>query len=106
MGDEARAFFRDAKPYAVPESLDNLRGPDGAVVELPQTVLCCGYSRVDLNEEGGVGLAHRALMAEGIVADQVAILNRDRLIAAWPMLLLSGRLARCGRTVFPTCALV
>ena len=99
---DARVFFRDVKPYALPESLDDLKGPPGGVVDLPHTVLWApGGGRVDLDEEGGVGLAYRAVVAEGTVADQVAILNQDRLIAVWPMLLLPRRARAMWEARFP-----
>ena len=99
---DARVFFRDVKPYALPESLDDLKGPPGGVVDLPHTVLWApGGGRVDLDEEGGVGLAYRAVVAEGTVADQVAILNQDRLIAVWPVLLLPRRARAMWEARFP-----
>jgi hypothetical protein len=36
---KGRLYFRDIKPYAVVDSLDQLRGPAGGVVELPHSVL-------------------------------------------------------------------
>lgn len=99
---DPRVFVRDVKPYEVPKSLDDLRGPAGGVVELPHTVLWApGGCRVDLDEEGGVGLAYRAVVAEGTVADQMAILNRDRLMAAWPDLLLPQRARALWESRFP-----
>lgn len=99
---EHRVFFRNVKPYAVPESLDELRGPPGGVIELPHTVLWApGGGRVDLDEEGGVGLAYRAVVAEGTVADQVAVLNRDRLSAVWQELLLPRRPRELWEARFP-----
>ncbi|SPT53653.1 Uncharacterised protein [Actinomyces bovis] len=100
---ERRVFFRDVRPYAVPESLEDLKGPVGGVVELPHAVLWApGDGRVDLDEEGGVGLAYRAVIAEGTVADQVAILNRDLLLAAWPELLLPRRVRALWEARFPS----
>lgn len=99
---ERRVFVRDVKPYEVPERLDDLKGPAGGVVELPHTVLWApGGGRVDLDEEGGVGLAYRAVVAEGSVADQVAILNRDRLVAVWQELLLPRRARELWEARFP-----
>ena len=99
---ERRVFFRDVKPYEIPESLDDLKGPAGGVVELPHSVLWApGGGRVDLDQEGGIGLAYRAVVAEGTVADQVMILNRDRLIATWPELLLPRRVRALWKARFP-----
>lgn len=99
---EQRVFFRDIKPYAVPESLEDLRGPAGGVVELPHSVLWApGDGRVDLDVEGGIGLAYRAVVAEGTVEDQVRIVNRDRLITVWSELLLPRRARELWEARFP-----
>lgn len=34
-----RVFFRDIKPYAMVDNLNQLRGPTGGAVELPHSVL-------------------------------------------------------------------
>lgn len=90
--DESRVFFRDLKPYEAPESLDDLRGPECGVVELSHSVFWApGGGRIDLDEPGGTAMAYQALLAEGTVADQVAVLNRERLIAVWSDLMLPRR---------------
>lgn len=38
---DQRVFFRDVKPYEVPDSLDQLHGPAGGVVQLSHS--CCGH---------------------------------------------------------------
>ncbi len=89
---QGRVFFRDVKPYAIVDDLDQLRGPAGGVVELSHSVLWApGGPYVDLDEPGGRGLAYRAVLAEGTVEDLVRILHRDQLIAVWPELLLPRR---------------
>lgn len=89
---EARVYFRDVKPYAIVDSLDQLRGPAGGVVELSHSVLWApGDGRVDLDEPGGTGLAYRAVLSEGTVADLKQVLNPQELIAAWPDLMLPRR---------------
>lgn len=99
---EGRVYFRDIKPYAVVASLDQLRGPVGGVVELSHSVLWApGGGRVDLDEPGGVGLAYRAVLAEGTVEDQVQVLNRGRLVAAWPELMLPRRVRQMWESRFP-----
>lgn len=74
------------------DSLDELHGPAGGVVELSHSVLWApGGGRVDLDEPGGVALAYQAVLAEGTAEDLVHVLNRDRLVAAWPDLMLPDR---------------
>lgn len=99
---EGRVFFRDVKPYAIVDDLDQLRGPAGGVVELSHSVLWApGGPYVDLDEPGGRGLAYRAALAEGTVEDLVQILDRDQLIAAWPELLLPLRVRAMWEARFP-----
>ena len=99
---DGRVFFRDIKPYEAPESLDQLRGPAGGVVVLSHSVLWApGGGRVDLDEPGGIGLAYRAVLAEGTAADQIAVLNRDRLLAVWADLMLPARVRTLWEDKFP-----
>lgn len=98
---DGRVFFRDIKPYAIVDDLNQLRGPAGGVVELSHSVLWSpGDPSVDLDEPGGRGLAYRAVLAEGTVEDLVQILNRDQLIAVWPELLLPHRVREMWETRF------
>lgn len=99
---DTRVFFRDVKPYHAPQRLEDLHGPAGGVVELSHSVLWApGGGRVDLDEPGGVGLAYRAVLAEGTVADQVQLLNRDLLVAVWAELMLPRRVRELWETRFP-----
>ena len=99
---QGRVFFRDVKPYAIVDDLDQLRGPAGGVVELSHSVLWApGGPHVDLDEPGGRGLAYRAVLAEGTVEDLVQILNRDQLIVAWPELMLPRRVRTMWEARFP-----
>ncbi|RRD06306.1 transcriptional regulator [Arachnia propionica] len=102
MTNEARVHFRDIKPYAVPKSLADLRGPRNGLVELRHSVLWAPGSRhIDLEEPGGVGLAYRAVISEGTVADQIAVLNKERLIEVWSVLLLPRRAKDLWEERFP-----
>lgn len=97
-----RVFFRDVKPYAIVDDLNQLRGPVGGVIELSHSVLWApGSSHVDLDEPGGRGLAYRAVLAEGTIEDLVQILNRDQLVTAWPELLLPRRVRAMWEARFP-----
>lgn len=99
---QGRVFFRDVKPYAIVDDLDQLCGPAGGVVELSHSVLWApGGPYVDLDEPGGRGLAYRAVLAEGTVEDLVQVLNRAQLIAAWPELLLPRRVREMWEARFP-----
>lgn len=87
-----RVYFRDVKPYALVDTLDQLRGPTGGVVVLSHSVLWApGGGRVNLDEPGGTALAYQAVLAEGLVEDLVQVLNAGRLIAVWSELMLPRR---------------
>lgn len=99
---QGRVYFRDVKPYAVVDSLDQLHGPAGGVVDLSHSVLWApGGGRIDLDEPGGVGLTHRAVRAEGTVEDLVHVLHRGRLGAVWPDLMLPNRVREMWESRFP-----
>lgn len=91
MSDD-RVVYGDVRPYDVPDSLDDLRGPDGGVVTLPVDVLWApGGGVVDLDEPGGTALAYQALLQEGTVEQQVRFLHARRLARVWPVLALPVR---------------
>jgi hypothetical protein len=90
------------KPYAIVESLDQLRGPAGGTVELSHSVLWApGGGLVDLNRPGALRMAYRAVLNEGTVEDLVRVLNRDVLVAVWPELLLPLRVLAMWESRFP-----
>ena len=98
---EGRVFFRDVKPYSIVDTLDDLHGPGGGVVELSHSVLWApGGPSVDLDEPGGTALAYQAVLAEGTVEDLIVVLNRERLVAVWPELRLPFRVSEMWESRF------
>ena len=76
--DGGRVFFRDVKPYAIVDRLDQLRGPARGTVDLSHSVLWApGGGLVDLDRPGALRMAYRAVLNEGTVEDLVRVLNRD-----------------------------
>ena len=99
---DGRVFFRDVKPYEAPESLDQLQGPPGGIVELSHSVFWApGGGRIDLDEPGGTAMAYQAVLSEGSVADQIAALNRERLVLMWADLMLPARVQELWESRFP-----
>lgn len=99
---EERVFFRDVKPYAIVDDLDQLRGPAGGVVELSHSVLWApGDPYVNLDEPGGTAMAYQAVLAEGEVEDLEHVLHRGRLIAVWSELMLDRRVREMWESRFP-----
>lgn len=91
----------DVKPYAFPESLDDLHGPATGSVELPVRILWAPGSKVlSLDEEGSRTCAYQAVLAEGNAKDICHYINKDLLISIWPSLSLPIRVAKGWETRF------
>ena len=90
-----RYHFADFKPYAVPDSLDELHGPDHGVITLPLTVywgpITGGF---DLADPSHVITAYSNLISNGDVDIQRELLNRELLIHYWRDLHLDFRRVR------------
>lgn len=97
-----RVFFRDIKPYDAPDSLDELRGPASGTVTLSKgSFWAPNASPITIDTFDGLHLAYRNVIVNGTKSEQVRILNRDRLISAWPRLNLPDRARRTWETQFP-----
>lgn len=87
----------------LPASLEKLAGPRHGVVELPLHVAWSGLRSYDLDRPRlRMGL-YRTVLAEGQHEDLVALLNRDLLLAQWPVLrtLVSRHLREVWEDTFP-----
>ncbi|WP_306321190.1 MULTISPECIES: hypothetical protein [unclassified Streptomyces] len=91
----------DAELYRIkfvrrlPESLAELAGPEHGVVDLPSHVAWSGVTSYDLDQPRQRMALYNTVLHEGMRADLVAYLNRDFLIAQWPILRkLAGRTVR------------
>ena len=99
-----RVRFQDVKPYDAPASLDDLRGPRDGELVLPHHIHWGPRRDVNLSREGDVLTAYQATISEGMVADQVTILNRSLLLELWPELILSARVRSLWESRFPELA--
>ena len=99
-----RVRFQDVKPHDVPASLDDLRGPRDGELVLPHHIHWGPRREVNLSREGDVLTAYQATISEGMVADQVTILNRSLLLELWPELILSNRVRNLWESRFPELA--
>lgn len=59
---------------------------------------------MNLGREGDVLTAYQATISEGMVADQLMILNRSLLLELWPQLILSARVRSLWESRFPELA--
>lgn len=102
-GDKApKITFADLKPYAVPETLDELEGPDSGIITLPREVWWQpGGDDFDLDDVVAIKRAYRAVISEGNIETIRRFLNKELLIALWPDLALPNRLVPLWERRFP-----
>lgn len=101
MSDD-RVFLRDVKPYAVPESLDELQGPATGVVELPLSIYWApGDHLADVGTADGAWKTYVAALSEGRLEDIIRLVNADRLRQVWGDLLLPRRVVAMWESRFP-----
>lgn len=99
-----RVLYSDVKSYAVPARLEDLRGPEHGVLELPLNVYWGPNPLVDLDTDEGIEKAYQSVIQEGRVEDLVAILHPTRLRAVWGDLLIPGRARAEWESRFPALA--
>ena len=87
----ARASYD--RPYAVPATLAELRGPTGGVVVLPLSLAWTGRRRFDLARPADLARMYKVVLHEARDVDDIRrFLNRDLLVEHWDEI-------RAGRTV-------
>lgn len=87
----------------LPASLDRLAGPAHGVVELPLHIAWSGLRSYDLDRPRlRMGL-YRTVLAEGRHEDLLRLLDRDLLLAQWPVLrtLVSRHIRQAWEDAFP-----
>ena len=96
-----RVQFRDVIPYESPSLLSDLQGPAEGMLEVPITVHW-GPSRVfDLDEAGQRRMVYQALVREGNLQVQEALLNEMLLRQEWCGLILPERCRALWEDRFP-----
>jgi hypothetical protein len=90
----------------LPASLDDLSGPVHGQVELPLHVAWSGLRTYDLDRPRQRMSLYRTVLAEGQHDDLVAVLNRNLLLAQWPVLrtLVSRHIRHVWEDAFPMLA--
>lgn len=94
-GAGARPRMADLRPFAVPSTLDELRGRADAVFELPLDVYW-GPRRppFDMTVPADVRRAYSEIISHGDPELQDRLLNRELLVEHWPELYLDRRNVR------------
>lgn len=92
---DAGEILRARYARRLPSRLEDLRGPAHGMVDLPLHVVWSGRRSFEVDAlRPRMGL-YRTVLAEGQQQDVVDFLNRDLLIAQWPVLrTLISRLVR------------
>ncbi|MFE0923223.1 hypothetical protein ACFW24_36545 [Streptomyces nigra] len=93
------------RQYALrlPTSLDELTGPATGTVDLPLHVVWSGRRSYGLGQPRSRMSLYRTVLAEGQRQDLTVFLNRDLLVAQWPVLrtLISRPLREAWENRFP-----
>ncbi|MER7820286.1 transcriptional regulator [Streptomyces sp. NPDC096153] len=79
-------------------SSEDLDGPTRGTVQLPIHVAWSGLTRFDLDRPKQRMSMYRTVLAEGQADDLVTLLNRDLLVAQWPV--LRSLISRTNREVW------
>ncbi|NGN63706.1 hypothetical protein G5C51_07260 [Streptomyces sp. A7024] len=88
-------LYRAKFAQRLPHALDELRGPEHGVVQLPLHVAWSGLTSYDLDLPRQRMLLYCTVLHEGLHDDLVAFLNRELLLTLWPVLrTLVGRNVR------------
>lgn len=90
----------------LPAALDDLNGPTHGEVDLPLHVAWSGLRTYDLDRPRLRMSLYRTVLAEGQRDDLVALINRDLLLAQWPVLrtLVSRHVRQVWEDSFPALA--
>ncbi|MEW2372545.1 hypothetical protein AB0940_24720 [Streptomyces sp. NPDC006656] len=105
-GPSAAEVLRARYASRLPATLEELAGPTHGVVDLPLHVAWSGLRSYDLDRPRlRMGL-YRTVLAEGQHEDLVKLLNRDLLLAQWPVLrtLVSRHIRQVWEDAFPELA--
>jgi hypothetical protein len=79
----------------LPETLDDLTGPDHGTVQLPAHIAWSGLTAFDVDRTPLCASMYQVVLTEGLQEDLAAYLNRGLLIRHWPMLrTVIGRVVR------------
>ncbi|MCX4617444.1 MULTISPECIES: hypothetical protein [Streptomyces] len=102
----AAEVLRERYTGRLPASLDELSGPAQGRVELPLHVAWSGLRAYDLDRPRQRMSLYRTVLAEGQRDDLTTLLDRDLLVAQWPVLrtLVSRHIRLVWEDAFPALA--
>lgn len=87
----------------LPDALEDLCGPKHGPVELPLHIVWSGLRTYDLDRPRQCLSLYRTVLAEGQRADIARFLNRDLLLAQWPLMrtMISRHIREAWEAAFP-----
>ena len=103
MGSDARVPFTYAeiRPYAVAESLDELRGPAHGALDLPHELAWSGRRRFDLDDDYDRAAAYKIILEEGREEHFRRYLNAQLLRRYWQEILPARQVRTLWEARFP-----
>lgn len=90
--------YWQVKPYAVPNSLEDLHGPTAGSIPLPRS---SRETVVDLGTAAGRAMAYGRLLDEIDLVSLCDVVNKDRLVEEWETVPKSLRVAALWEERFP-----
>jgi hypothetical protein len=93
--------YAEIRPYAVVESLDELRGPAHGVLELPHQLAWSGRRRFDLDDDYDRAAAYKIILEEGREEHFRRYLNARLLRRYWPEILPARQVQALWEGRFP-----
>jgi hypothetical protein len=96
--------YAQHRPYAAPESLDDLTGPAHGMLELPAHLAWTGRRRYDLDDPADLAVLYERIIVEAATPRDLCLLSAITLRAVWPRLYLPSPARSLWQTRFPDLA--
>jgi hypothetical protein len=97
--------YADQRPYAVAESLDDLRGPTNGTVVLDRRLDWSGRARYDLANPRRLASMYETVLREATSPEDLARwLDRPTLVRLWPELVVPPQVRQPWEERFPILA--
>ncbi|WP_371779726.1 hypothetical protein [Streptosporangium subroseum] len=93
--------YSDIRPYAVPDSLDELRGPEHGIITLPRELAWSGRREFDLDDNYDRTALYKIVLEEGHREDLHRLLNRALLQHDWPDMIPARQVRTLWERRFP-----
>ena len=99
-----RPRYADTIPYDVPASLGDLTGPRAGVVRVSRHIDTSFDRTYDVTDPSMRWSLYSAVVRDGLVSEQIALLDRAWLVELWPELNLPARCRAVWESAFPELA--